>query len=561
MRATVENFRAVGGSLALPLDGICLLAGRNEAGKTSTAQAVAAAVTGITLPDGRAKREAKGLLHDGAEQAMVTVEDGESSVRVVWPDGKAYSEGPALNASKFAAGLASLPDLTAREQSRVMMDYLEAVPSYDDLAVALGPQEDRDGVVVEDGLPAETIDQVWQAIQSRDWDDAARIYRDHAQSLKGRWQEVTGEGKWGTKKGRDWRPDLWDRSVAQSSEESLQQAAEDARQREVHAQAAASIEDTRLQELRAQVDALPDLRQQLQDKGEEGRQAGDRLKAAQQELQKLPPESDDSVPCPHCGEALAVSGGHVSASVALSEEEKAQRADAIAEARKRIEQASSEYEQARDEYRDLQRQVKEAEQAETTLQHHTDSATSESGADPEEARKSREHADAVLQAYQAHHRAQAIHAEILQSERIARVLEPDGIRGAKLANAVTRFNERLQYLARVAGWKTVAIGENLALRSDGWNYRDLSASAAYRARIILQIAMAQIDQSALVIIDGADILQRSARNGLMQLLHQSWAKPALVTMTVDTARPKDDPVPDLKAAGIGETITLGEVAA
>lgn len=558
MRARVEGFRAVRGPLDLDLAGICLLVGPNESGKTSTAQAVAAALTGHTLPDGRPKKEAKGLLHHGLEEATVVIEDGDSRVRVIWPDGKPYSEGPPLTASVYAAGLASLPDLSAREQSRVLMEYLDAAPTYEDLAKALGPQEDRDGVVVEEGLPQESIDRAWKAVQQRDWDDAARVvYRQHAQTLKGRWQEVTGEGKWGTVKGRDWRPDLWDRSIARSSEEALQQAVDEAHEREVHAQAAVTIEDSRRQELREQIERIPGLEQALADAEARGKAAKEALDAAQQAREQLPPVEPPSFSCPHCGGALRVEGGVFVAATALSEDEQESRLQALQEAHERVDGAQEERDAAAAAYRDARRALEEARQAEQQLSELEEAGERESDADPDEARRA--HADALarLEAWRAHHRAQEIHTEILECERIARVLEPDGIRQQKLARALDGFNQRLDTLAGAAGWKRLALNQELHIYYGGWHYRDLSSSAAYRVRVLLQLAMAEIDGSAAVVIDGADILQRGARNGLVRMLHDCWQRPALVTMTADTARPDRDPVPDLAAAGLGITTILG----
>lgn len=559
MRAEITNFRAISGTIDLDLTGICLLVGQNEAGKTSTSQAVAAALTGQTLPDGRPKKEAKGLLHNGCEQASVVVVDGPSAVRVIWPDGKAYSEGPPLTTSIYAAGLATLPELSPREQSRVLMEYLQAVPTYEDLAAALGPQEDQDGVVVEEGLPQEVIDRAWQAVQQRDWDDAAKVvYRQHAQTLKGRWQEVTGEGKYGSVKGREWRPDLWDRSIAQSSEETLQKAVDEARDREVHAHAAVTIEDSRRQELREQMERIPELEQALADAETEGKAAGEKLQQAQDALRKLPSAEDTSVTCPHCDGALRIERGTVVAATALSEDEIEQRRQALDEARKAVSDAQEARDAAAAKYREAQRTLDEARQAEQRLSELDTEARQESGVDPEEARRAREDAEARLSAWRSHHRAQSLHAEILQSERIARVLEPDGIRKDKLAQALDRINERLTALSEAAGWKRVHINHEMNIYYGGWNYRDLSASAAFRVRVILQVAMAEIDGSAAVVIDGADILQRGARSGLIRMLHDCWQRPALVTMTADTSRPDRDPVPDLAEAGLGVTTYLKE---
>jgi P pilus assembly chaperone PapD len=71
-------------------------------------------------------------------------------------------------------------------------------------------------------------------------------------------------------------------------------------------------------------------------------------------------------------------------------------------------------------------------------------------------------------------------------------------------------------------------------------------------RVLLQIWMAQADNSAAVIIDGADIVvNRPLRNGLFNLLRKVDL-PALVTMALPgDARENRKLFPDLKKAKRG----------
>ena len=61
MNVTIQNYRGLA-SASLDLSKICLLAGPNEAGKTSTVQAVAAALTGDPVPIRGVKKSDAGLL-------------------------------------------------------------------------------------------------------------------------------------------------------------------------------------------------------------------------------------------------------------------------------------------------------------------------------------------------------------------------------------------------------------------------------------------------------------------------------------------------------------------
>ena len=85
----------------------------------------------------------------------------------------------------------------------------------------------------------------------------------------------------------------------------------------------------------------------------------------------------------------------------------------------------------------------------------------------------------------------------------------------------------------------------------GRSYGLLAESERYRCRVALQLAMAGVDGSDAVVIDGADILDRHARNGLMKAATKH-APAAVVAMTANT--PTD--VPDLAQHGLGETLWL-----
>jgi hypothetical protein len=120
------------------------------------------------------------------------------------------------------------------------------------------------------------------------------------------------------------------------------------------------------------------------------------------------------------------------------------------------------------------------------------------------------------------------------------------------------FNRtHLAPIAEISGWKPVQIMEDesgLGIYYGGRPYRHLGQSAQYRVRVTLQVALAQIDGSDLLIIDGADILTPGAADGrgaLFRLL-KAQGIPSLVGMTLG---PKDT-VPDLAAAGYGRSYVV-----
>ena len=97
------------------------------------------------------------------------------------------------------------------------------------------------------------------------------------------------------------------------------------------------------------------------------------------------------------------------------------------------------------------------------------------------------------------------------------------------------FNETMRPLCAAAKWSIVAISDTLDIRYGGRPFALLSASEQYRVRVILTMAMARIDGSAVFIFDAADVLDRDGRNGLLRLAFGS-GMPVLVCMTL----PRED---------------------
>jgi hypothetical protein len=109
------------------------------------------------------------------------------------------------------------------------------------------------------------------------------------------------------------------------------------------------------------------------------------------------------------------------------------------------------------------------------------------------------------------------------------------------------FNRtQLAPLAAAADWSPVTVDPDMAIAYGGRAHALLSTSEQYRVRAVLQLALARLDKSAMVVLDAADVLDGTTRSGLFQMLDQAGL-PALVCMTL--TRPAH--VPDLAAAGLG----------
>jgi len=145
-------------------------------------------------------------------------------------------------------------------------------------------------------------------------------------------------------------------------------------------------------------------------------------------------------------------------------------------------------------------------------------------------------------------RAEDMHYRVLRQIAIVDALADDGVRRTKLLRILEVFNRQLGTLSEQAGWRVVALGDNLGATYGGRPYPLLSVSEQYRVRVLFQVAMAQLDGSVLAIIDAADVLDNPGRNGLFGLL-AGLDMPVIVGMTLS----KVDQAPDLTTAEMGQT--------
>jgi hypothetical protein len=139
---------------------------------------------------------------------------------------------------------------------------------------------------------------------------------------------------------------------------------------------------------------------------------------------------------------------------------------------------------------------------------------------------------------------------VARNQKVVDILSPEGLRRQKLAKALSAFNkDRMAPLCTSAGFEMVSVDEDLEVLYGSRPYFLLSASEQYRVRAVLQLAIAALDGSPVVILDGADMLDQEGREGLFGMLAEQQDRGFLVGMTMDEATQ----APNLKEAGMGTT--------
>jgi hypothetical protein len=276
------------------------------------------------------------------------------------------------------------------------------------------------------------------------------------------------------------------------------------------------------------------------------------LDAARNARAALPPGTvDPGMPCPHCGAFVVLRRVNL-AETRLEAAEAAPPAPEVKKRRDAIARADGDISRLTGRVQEADRaidQARNAMQMALDARYRLDKMPAPAGdlADVETAGIEVEAAEQQLTGFRQKRDADELHDKIMTNNAVLDILAPDGLRAKKLGHVLELFNTaQLGRLSLAAGWNQVTVDAEMTLAYGGRPYALLSTSEQYRVRAVLQIAMAHLDDSAMVVLDAADVLDGPTRSGLFDLLEEGGL-PALVCLTL--TRPEQ--VPNLAAAGLG----------
>lgn len=581
MQIEIKNYRGIS-SAVLDMDRICLVAGANEAGKTSTAQAVAAALTGEPIPIAGVKKTQGGfLVRSGAACGSIDMTTDKGSVNVTWPTAKVKTEGSAPFASHFAAGLVSIATVDEKERPKILAEYLSAAPTRADLDAQLKPLN----------LPAPVINQLWELIEKIGWDSAHAQIKEKGATLKGQWQGVTGEA-YGSKKAESWLPDGWEQDLMGQSEVTLKAFVTDANDALEATIATDAVDENRMEGYRLLADLLaersaalveaealtldPAMKQQVVEVTEFIASINGHIEEYKASMRDLPsPNNPFNLPCPACGVALELTQGKsLSVASLITPEEVDSRQSKIDELQGRITAATDGLHKHMASKAGIETLIKNFDntkaanvnEAKRLIEESKRAAAQLAAAKPpgakadvshvEQCRNTLASASSRLQAFVQKNNADKAHTAIGLNQELIAKIAPEGIRADVLAKALKGFNEKTVPFCKAASWRPVTLETDFSSSYGGTPYLLLSESAKFRVRTILGLTMALMDRSEAVIVDAADILDKGGRNGLFKAI-KAAGLPALVCMTMDGK----DLVPNLGKANMGASYWIEDSVA
>ena len=518
-----ENFmgvRSVNIELNAP---VTLLCGQNGAGKSSTIEAVRAALCN-ELDRVKLKKEYGVLVSEGEKAGSVIVEHSEGRSIIKLPSGKNDYEGAELNpflpfvmdASRFSA-------LDESGRRSMLFKLLKVSTTAADMSRRLVDEGHCDAALVEQIAP----------MLASGFDAAHKKAKEEATAARGAWKGVTGE-TYGENKAESWKPaDV--ESVSQDDLKAAQEAVTQANTAHSEAMRAYGAVEQQARQYAAEQERASGLVEQAAKLDRiSAKLALDsaELEVWKEKLASLPPEPGavdvrPAMACPDCGVMLVMHGGKL----AHHEPGKPEDADITAK--------RAEYRKAVDLYAHSvesgMRDKAIAERAKTALAEIKALTPVEAGAVTQartEAEKLGEVETAARQtlskllAQQAEctasktkqERAKQFHAEAVGWSKLAEWLSPDGLPARIVADALTPFNRKLAQCAQGAEWFVPLIGADMGITASGRQYRLLSESEKWRVDAMLTVAIAHFAGLHMVVLDRFDVLDTEGRSQLLYWL-------------------------------------------
>jgi hypothetical protein len=552
-------------SAALTVAPFALLVGTGGQGKSSILRAAAAVLTG--------SKKAPAVL-DGASTGRVSVMGADWSATLVLPAGDYQTQGRPPCVSDLAAGLTDYCALSAKDRAALLAPLIKSEPTRHDLAQALSActfkadgvattaeAEDCKSLALDPMRPYEVAiyrqtARLWADIQAQGWDSTHKAATSAATQAKGAWREVTGE-VYGAKKAEDWTPEPWPAALAAdpSALSLAAQAIETAKAARDAAigKAALSARDLdHLRHLAAEPGVDPEAPVQ---------QAQAALSEARAKLEALPPLADSAalaLACPHCAEQITVTTKPVGGAEyqitlgkgnpgtytpsALQSDRTTRRAAEAA-----VTKAERALDQAQRARATLAAHNAERAEARRQLEHLRQNGTQGTAA-LETAEAALSEAEASLAALKRHARAKDLHDTVNRETAIAKILAPEGLRKDILTKRLDEtINATLAALTKAAGWPPITLGDDIAPTYDG-RADGLSHSERWRTQLAVQVALAMLDGSPVVLVDNLDHCPPHARKGALLLLKASGLK-AILALMADSP----DKAPNLARARLGVT--------
>ncbi len=537
IKVHINNFRRIERAF-IEIAPVAFVVGENENGKSSLALATALTATSTPLPKSITKSNANLLVNKKAESAIATIDNEGAISQVTWPRAEFSQKGAGkpLYTTDYAVGLKSIFDLTRSDKASYFVNLLNATPTKQDLLSAL-PRS----------VSNEEIDEMWFQIEETGFEEIHANAKKKESELTGAWKQITSEQRWNMSKAKDWRPHDWEFDLERAEKAKLEQELEKLESDYKEALASDAISENEKKEIEINKSLIPELERRINDLKEVINEKYGYIEELEEELLEIRESDGNCCPCPSCGTQLLIKRHELE----IAEEDLPNLAN-----EEDIEKINSRVKLSKAEIKEYERELSEAEftlknykQSQLKLENEAKS----DAVDIESVTSSYKNAKKRLENFNKVNDAISIVDKVMRQKEIVKVLSQDGVRKDRLDEKIVEFNrDILSPLCELYGSEQVYLDNNLDIYRGKFHYSMLSRSAKFAVRTIIQIAIAKMDKSELLIIDDVDeINAKESRSCLFNLIVKSGI-PTLVLM----AKRPEEHAPDLEANGLGKTYLM-----
>ena len=522
MKIKIENMMGIS-TFEVETDKPLLVFGGNEAGKSSVAVAVGAAVSRMENPLG--VRTTTAYVRDGASGGQCKVETDKGST--TWrPGTKAcfidVEEAP--TAHPLATGCISMLDVKTPEDRAKFWEqcFMPKLPvdkfRADIMPWLLGNQDEADEI------HNRMFEKLLNIIDKSGWETAENIYQEHARAYKRQWQEaLAGIGehvKYGRKKAADLLLPGWSEGLNELTAEDAQRRINKAQEVADNANVADAVDDALRLECTKSKEKLPELRERLAQVKEaigsmekKMKPLFDRIKNTGKELQAI--KDEGHLICPGCEADLSLLKGKLVEYKPLPE----------AELSKMKEQSMMDVDELKGlDLTEKKLQVNKAELDREIYACKTQAARIEGKhsrtVDDKDrfaqAERDMNSAKKDLLLVTVKQEADKAHAGVMRCEGVVNRLKASGFRANLIKGKRDTVVNQVNSVFRSAGWGTVSINESdLSIDYNGRPLALWSGSTKWRVNAVFQAAIAVLTKSRVVIFDQMDILDKHVLEGFM----------------------------------------------
>jgi energy-coupling factor transporter ATP-binding protein EcfA2 len=514
--------------------GVTLVAGDNAVGKSTLADCISMALLG-TPSRVSAKKDLAQLLRDNAAKGRITIsyEDGEGTAEFRLPKGEHHaSEFPGMQFLPFVLRPSKFAELDA-DQRRTLLFQLTNCKASSKIIIQK---------LVERGID-ESLATDFAINWKTGFPAAAKEAYARGTTAKGAWGQITGQ-KWGSIVAEDWKaptpegkcPTEAELQAIMAEHEKVAAEVEKGQQYVGGLEAKREASASYVQRKQAVEELAGQLERRQAKKAATEKDLSEREAELPAMVEELATLQAGAIPvaCPCCGEQLRINGGTLDKFQGLKADTKlvtdlALRVRNMKDAIELLKRTLS------NDIASVAEAVSAGKQLESILAEQIeviDEAKIQQGKDALAGQKAK--ANTLRAEFNAKQQARIdfskvaekteqaakAHAEVKTWLAVGDALSPDGIPADLLADAIAPFNQSLAAHASLCGWKSPEVQADMTLTYGGRLYGLCSASEKWRADALFALAIAQISQLKLVVLDGFDILHAAARQELLGMCCQ-----------------------------------------